>query len=139
VHSAGASGAVFGVVGGLLVFMMSPRYGVPRLMMGEVGRSALLIVVINLGLGASIHGIDNAAHIGGLASGLVAGSMLARPLDPDYRRSHPLGGIGMTLLFLGALLLGSITLLTARADVARAAAVSAAPHFHVARPDPDDG
>lgn len=67
--SAGASGAIFGVVGALGTFIyLHQRY------LGSMGRQQLsriaMITLLNLALGLS-PGIDNWAHIGGLASGIA--------------------------------------------------------------------
>ena len=111
VNSAGASGAIFGVIGGLLVYLFDARQGIPMAIMRDVRRSTLGFVAFNLIFGFIQPGIDNAAHLGGLAGGVVAGLMLARPLQEDFRRRHPSGGVGMaavsTLLILvvGALVL----------------------------------
>lgn len=111
VISAGASGAVFGIIGGLLAFLVDTRYGVPRRVIQGVRRQVLLVVVLNLAFGFSQPGIDNAAHLGGLTGGLLAGWLLARPLDAAWRDHHRLAGIAATLAASFALLLGGITLL----------------------------
>ena len=65
VASVGASGAIFGVMGALLYF--GYHY---RVYLGNVMRSQIIpLVLINLLLGFSMTGIDNAAHIGGLIGG----------------------------------------------------------------------
>lgn len=128
VNSAGASGAVFGVIGGLLAFMLDTRYGVPRSVMADVRRNVLLIVLLNLGFGFSHAGIDNAAHLGGLAGGLLAGMMLARPLSAEWRQLHRWAGIGMTLAATALLLLGGGAMLGQR--IARGIEVPARPAVH---------
>lgn len=120
VNSAGASGAVFGVIGGLLAFMIDPRHGVPRSVMRDVRRNILLVVVLNLGFGFSQRGIDNAAHLGGLAGGVLAGLMLARPLDRDWRQRHPYAGIAVTVLAGASLLVGGAAILSLRQGAAQA-------------------
>ena len=65
---AGASGAIFGLLGALLYF---GHYN--RVYFGNVIRSRIIpILFINLMIGFSIPGINNAAHIGGLIGGLLA-------------------------------------------------------------------
>ncbi len=83
--SGGASGAIFGVYGALMVFLWRERSRLnvsefKWLFWGAVGFSIVTIV-----LGLQITGIDNAAHIGGLIGGILAGMALARPLDPTRR------------------------------------------------------
>ena len=68
VISAGASGAIFGLLGSLLYFGYYYR---PYL--GNVIRSQILpIIIINLIFGFVAEGIDNAAHIGGLIGGILS-------------------------------------------------------------------
>jgi rhomboid protease GluP len=76
----GASGAIFGLVGALAVFFLRNRH-----IFGAIGRRQLgnlaLVIMLNLVFGLSVEGIDNWAHLGGLAAGL----MLAWVLTPIYR------------------------------------------------------
>ena len=80
----GASGAVFGVVGILLVYLYnrrSTRFVDPHL------QALGMFVLINLALGFVIPRIDNVAHIGGLASGVALGAgfdrnRLSKPSAP---------------------------------------------------------
>jgi membrane associated rhomboid family serine protease len=62
----GASGAVFGLFGALLVFQLSR--GIP---IRETGLG--LILAINLGFTFLVPGISIGGHLGGLAGGFVAG------------------------------------------------------------------
>jgi rhomboid protease GluP len=71
--SAGASGAIFGLFGVLLVFGIRYRDSVPPAFKRAVGTGVLPIIVINLIIGFTIPVVDNAAHI----SGLLAGGLLA--------------------------------------------------------------
>ncbi len=84
--SAGASGAVFGVLGAMLACMLTDR-GLPRVVVKAHRWSTLGFVLLNLLLGAISVGVDNAAHIGGLVTGFTLGWVLARPLASD-RREH---------------------------------------------------
>lgn len=72
----GASGAIFAIVGALLVFLYRRRASV--LMSGYL-RQILFFVGINLLFGQVVGGIDNFAHLGGLAGGLLLGLALDRP------------------------------------------------------------
>ena len=66
--SAGASGAIFGLLGSLLYFGYNYR-----VFLGNVMRSQIIpLIVLNLGLGFMFDGIDNAAHIGGLVGGVIS-------------------------------------------------------------------
>jgi rhomboid protease GluP len=79
-NGAGASGAIFGVFGGLLAFVLNPRNAVPDTVMKAIRKSTVPIVLINLALGLLYLNIDNAAHLGGLVGGALMGILLARPL-----------------------------------------------------------
>lgn len=64
--SIGASGAIFGLMGALVYF--GYYY---RVYLGNVVKSQIIpLILLNLGLGFMMSGIDNAAHIGGLIGGL---------------------------------------------------------------------
>lgn len=66
--SAGASGAIFGVLGSLLYFGYNYR-----VYLGNVLKSQIIpLIILNLGLGFMVSKIDNAAHIGGLLGGFIA-------------------------------------------------------------------
>lgn len=87
VNSAGASGAIFGIFGGLLAFVLNPRNGVPVAVVSEQRNSVLFFAMYNLAFGSVHSGIDNAAHVGGLVGGFLAGFLLARPLRKESRAS----------------------------------------------------
>ncbi len=78
--AAGASGAIFGVLGALAAYFLAHRD-----LLGDWGRrnfmSLAVVAVINLAIGALWPGIDNWAHLGGLIGGFLAGIALA----PRYR------------------------------------------------------
>lgn len=66
--SAGASGAIFGLLGSLLYFGYNYR-----VYLGNVLRSQIIpLIIFNLALGFILPGIDNFAHIGGLMGGVIA-------------------------------------------------------------------
>lgn len=85
VNSAGASGAIFGLIGGLLAFVLNPTSGVPRTIVASQRRSIAIFIAYNLIGGFTRQGIDNAAHLGGLLGGFLIGWVLARPLDLTAR------------------------------------------------------
>ena len=78
--SAGASGAIFALVGAATVYFL--RY---RENFGERGRAIVqnmfVVIGINLVFGLSMPGIDNWGHIGGL----IGGAAVAYGLLPRYR------------------------------------------------------
>jgi rhomboid protease GluP len=84
-NSAGASGAVFGVYGALLVFFAMRRDDIPVALYKAAGTGALMLCAYSLVLGAANPFIDNSAHVGGLLGGALAGFLLVRPFDPAAR------------------------------------------------------
>ena len=70
----GASGAIFGLVGG--VFGFAVRRGTFSTS-NPIISQLLFITVINLVLGATIPGVSNTAHVGGLVGGLAFGYLMA--------------------------------------------------------------
>ncbi len=80
VISAGASGAIFGVFGALLAFVLNPFNAVQPIVKNELFKSMIPVLVINLGIGQAVPAIDNAAHVGGLIGGVLLGLLLSRPL-----------------------------------------------------------
>ena len=102
-NSAGASGAIFGVLGGLFAFMVNPRTRIPPSVAAVHRKSAVVFILYNLFNGFAHAGIDNAAHIGGLVAGFAMGWMLARPVDLEARQD-PLPRLALSTL-LGAVVL----------------------------------
>jgi rhomboid protease GluP len=85
---AGASGAVFGIAGALIVLLKSHRLPVPPSELHRLRRSVIYFAAINLFIGFSISlsvvvahtgiNIDNSAHLGGVLCGLL----FAAPMVP---------------------------------------------------------
>jgi rhomboid protease GluP len=69
--SAGASGAIFGLFGVMATFAFKYRKEIPQTLSREIRRRVLPIIAINLVFGFSVRIVDNAAHIGGLLSGVA--------------------------------------------------------------------
>ena len=72
--SAGASGAVFGLMGALLYVVILNRGRLGRLS----GRGMLIMVALSLYFGFASSGVDNLAHVGGLVSGFILAVILYR-------------------------------------------------------------
>ncbi|MCA1833649.1 MAG: rhomboid family intramembrane serine protease [Actinomycetota bacterium] len=97
--AAGASGAVFGILGAWLAFFVRHR-NVPALR-GQL-RSLLFLIGINLAFGATAGHIDNFAHVGGLVAGFAIGAAL----EWSSRKVRPLswaGALAGTLILAAAL------------------------------------
>lgn len=76
--SAGASGALFGLVGVLFVFGIKYRHELPEGFKRAFGTGMLPIILLNLGIGFMARGIiDNAAHMGGLISGAAFAAVVS--------------------------------------------------------------
>ena len=91
--SAGASGAIFGLLGAMLYF--GYHY---RLYLGNVLQSQIIpIIILNLFLGFITPGIDNACHVGGLISGIFLA--MACGINKD-RKMEKINGFIMTIIFL---------------------------------------
>ncbi len=70
--SAGASGAIFGVLGGLLFYVLAGAITGQRQQMREVGITGIIFMIMAaLSYGFFEAGVDNAAHVGGLAGGFL--------------------------------------------------------------------
>ncbi len=100
--SGGASGAIFGIYGALLAYLWFQRREIhPRefrwLFWGAVGFSVATIV-----FGLLVTGIDNAAHIGGLVTGLLLGVVLLPGRAARSRR-------GLAALLLAGALVALLT------------------------------
>ena len=75
----GASGAVFGIIGGLIIFFFRQREKVTGANMKF--KSMYTLVIINLILGFLLPRIDNSAHLGGLITGLISSWFIS----PEYK------------------------------------------------------
>lgn len=79
--TAGASGALFGLIGVLLVFGIKFRHELPAGFRRAFGFGMLPMVLINILIGYFGRGlVDNAGHMGGLAAGVLLALFVA------YRR-----------------------------------------------------
>lgn len=85
--SAGASGAIFGLFGVLLVFSIKYRKTVPAFFSKALGKGMLQTLAINLAIGFLIPQIDLSAHVGGLIAGCALAFALpfSRPGLPEGR------------------------------------------------------
>lgn len=96
--SAGASGAIFGLLGALLYF--GYHY---RVYLGNVIKSQIIpIIILNLIIGFTLSGIDNFAHIGGLVGGIFA----AMAVGVKYKStlSDKINGWIVSIIYFGFLI-----------------------------------
>ena len=92
--SIGASGAIFGLMGSLVYF--GYHY---RVYLGNVIKSQIIpLILLNLGLGFIISGVDNSAHIGGL----IGGTLISIALGVKDKSSwfERINGWIITVIFL---------------------------------------
>lgn len=82
----GASGAVFGILGALLVTVHRHRHRIPGMIGKDVLTSQGIFLVYSLVQGFTKQGVDNAAHVGGLIAGAAMACLLAERID-DQRSS----------------------------------------------------
>lgn len=92
--SAGASGAIFGLLGALLYFGINYRT-----YLGEaIKRTIIPIIVVNLIIGFFAEGIDLAAHIGGLVGGVLVAMMVGVP--DKSKTKDIINGTILTIIYL---------------------------------------
>ncbi len=92
--SAGASGAIFGLLGALLYFGM--HY---RTYLGEaIKRSIIPIIVVNLIIGFFAEGIDLDDYIGGLVGGVLVAMMVGVPDKSKIK--DIINGTILTIIYL---------------------------------------
>lgn len=120
----GASGAIFGLIGVVLAGTRAHHPILDRRSRQIVPQLGML-VILNLAIGFAVPGIDNAAHIGGLISGLWLGFVVPPGKVPTLRSAwqHPTGDpavrspllisagvIGLVAVVATALAVGGATL-----------------------------
>lgn len=108
---AGASGAIFGLAGVLILLLKSPLLPLPKEELKRLRWSVIQFSILNFGIGLytafgrSPVQIDNMAHLGGFLSGLALGVPLVPRIGPpkelfERRRLLAVTGIGFLLVLL---------------------------------------
>lgn len=88
---AGASGAVFGLAGVLIMLLKSPRLPIPASELKGLRKSVIYFALMNFAIGASslifrtAIRIDNMAHLGGFLCGLLLGLLLIPRIGSERR------------------------------------------------------
>jgi rhomboid protease GluP len=95
VPAVGASGAIFGLLGGVLGYAL--RRGTFS-WQNPLIRQLLILLALNLYIGFSVPNISNTAHLGGLAGGFAFGWLVA----PSIYSRKKLRAISPIALVLGA-------------------------------------
>jgi rhomboid protease GluP len=112
IPGAGASGAVFGIAGILIVLLSNRRLPFPWEELRRLRSSVVKFAAINLVIGLSTMfvnvgiRIDNAAHIGGFLSGLMLGVPLAPRMTAGRERYFARQKISFALAALALALAG---------------------------------
>lgn len=79
--SVGASGAIFGLLGAMLIFGVKHR--------DKIGKSYMMniiqVIVINIIIGISLSNIDNFAHLGGLIIGGITALIVKSNLEKSFK------------------------------------------------------
>ena len=100
----GASGAIFGVAGGLFVFLKLKKVALPKEVLRRNVGSLGMFLVYNLLIGAAAARVDNAAHVGGLVTGAVVGAMLPLWSARNSLRQYAVVPVALAVLICGAAL-----------------------------------
>jgi rhomboid protease GluP len=109
--SVGASGMVYGCLGGVVVFGLKYRSILPARYRRMLGEAAIPTVLVFLWIGWTSAGVDNAAHLGGLVAGLAVAPFFRPRLLVDepsasgnLLRALPSAGIVLGLFLAEAIL-----------------------------------
>ena len=92
--SAGASGAIFGLLGALLYF----GYYYRTYLGATIKRTILPVIIFNLVLGFLNPSIDNAAHIGGLIGGILIAMLVGVP-DKSNKKDK-INGLILSIIYI---------------------------------------
>lgn len=101
----GASGAIFGLYGGLGGFLLRAPESLPRHIVASLRSSAVGFVLYNTVFGFTQANIDMVAHFGGLAAGFAVGlslALIAVPAGTSLRSALAVGIGGAAMLALAA-------------------------------------
>jgi membrane associated rhomboid family serine protease len=95
-YTVGASGAIFGILGALLILEWQ--------LTGRLAGNAMTWIVINLVISFTIPGISWGGHVGGLIAGILATLSFARwgRGHAAYGRIGVIGALGIAAIFVGS-------------------------------------
>jgi rhomboid protease GluP len=104
--SAGASGAIFGVFGGLVGMLVAVRNEAPLMVLKPMARGLTAFLGYNLVFGLTVPNIDMSAHLGGLVMGIISGFVLTLSAKAPARlrpfaRVLAIGGLLAVLMGAG--------------------------------------
>lgn len=117
--SVGASGAVFGVTGALLVAVLQHRDKLPKTFSKQTISGLSFFILYSLVQGATKPGIDNAAHVGGLLGGCLLAFVLPERFDmASFKRTFAKQAIVASVIIVAATV--SLAAMAPRATVDQA-------------------
>jgi rhomboid protease GluP len=99
----GASGAIMGILGALVAFLIVHRRTIPKSILKSFINSFFFVIISMAILAYFVPNIDHQAHLGGFVTGFVSGVLLTRPWPVVSSRPVTLRRLGATLLIAGAL------------------------------------
>lgn len=102
-YAIGASGSIFGLLGSIAYFTYYYRATLQGLLRSQI----LPVILINLGLGLFIPGIDVSAHIGGLIGGIL--TSMAIGIGDKGRKIDQINGTVVILVMIGFMLYMTFT------------------------------
>ena len=102
--SAGASGAIFAIAGALITTFYVGKLPLPKQNIRYILITLIFFAGFDLLYGIWKTGVDNAAHIGGFAIGLILGLLLGHHLGPNPRATQLrervfIGGLAFLVVF----------------------------------------
>lgn len=100
ITSAGASGAIFGLAGALIVTFRWGRLPIPPEVIRPILRTLVIFTVINIGFGLAVQFVDNSAHLGGFGGGALAAAIIIQPIFRGRAAQTRRICAGMALLLL---------------------------------------
>jgi membrane associated rhomboid family serine protease len=99
--SAGASGAVFGVLGAAVAELALHRDAYNERWRRALLGNLIFLALANVGIGFYYTAIDQAAHVGGMVSGALVGALLSR--GTSFSNSMAIRGVAFGLTIVCAL------------------------------------
>jgi membrane associated rhomboid family serine protease len=110
--SAGASGAVFGLLGAAVAELALHRASYPRRWSGALLGNLIFLAASNVVIGLMYPMIDQAAHLGGLVAGALLGAVLSRKVR--FARAMPVRAAVAVLLaaFAGSIVYAGVGVAT---------------------------
>jgi rhomboid protease GluP len=116
VVSVGASGAIFGIAGALLVGVLFHKNEIPKSFWRQTSSGLAIFIFYSLMQGLSKQGIDNAAHMGGLICGSVLALFLPTQLRSESFNKNA-SRLGIAGAFLACVCVGLVAFYAPSAQV----------------------